>query len=998
MWPRARHATTRIASRTEYRQLASGATSNAARCSCGARLPSANPSKGKQVSRRLLPFAEQLHTTTRFSVQPLASTSSSRQDDAALVRQPASSPSSASEKTLKDLNNALKSGSRTQLHATLSQLSSDARSQLDRDTFDRLFKALCYDQSLDAPVWKMTRISKTWNAVKQLRELASERRWQLSPEQLRVCFRTGAHWEHERHKRTRNSKMEVAELDWATPEREQQRRQYLHALSETVLELDRSATIDARRDADMMEMYAAALLARGDDVQEALRILYQAFELDTPSSERHSGHIDDPIAHAPSSPSSIFIPFLFRLDHQRAFLHLHRMLDHGRLPTASSLRTTLLEQQLSDDSDAAYAEARRILDDACASSSTASAQLDRMYEQRLSRIADEEEIQKRPMLSFLRWLGIRRAPASAEDVTHEQWTLLAFRLWRAFYGPSDWHEPLSPQGDRLLDELVVRACALAVDPSGSNERPPALLRTAVDSSLQYMSTPQLASRARLLLDTAALFNDLSPAKQLYAQLKQRLSPSHSFMWHAKSRSTLSKLVLSTLSADAFDDPRAPMFAPDAANFLIELYLDWTAAGLQFPQGLWRHLWLALGDLGDVDQLNRVVKDFEETGRGQVTSRIIDFVIQSSARTPGQHGKTLELVKFFRTRSNTWFARNQDASVWTAYYDDSFNTATKLSINHATRVSLSSYEAVLRQLALAKDRDRTLDAINLFRNLIQDDFEPRTDTFNALLMNQVLKQRLRLEDVVDNSRAVYDAMVERKCRPDRVTLSLVVHGLLRLVNGDFVTVTDAMAEGGQQIEPGQRTNEESSSTIKTTTYLEAALKAFNASIDRHLLISGPQTALLIYSLGSVDAQRFEDAKLVAEQWWNQVVSVEQKLNQVRDEIKLGSNGGMSRRRPRSFENGEDAATSEDVAKTVPKRRTDQLARDVERAHKTLQREIKAVERAQQDVLQLERDLVVADQLGDDEMLSNLRETHSDNVRRVFRYRFALVDELTTVLQR
>ncbi|KAK4050125.1 hypothetical protein OIV83_003696 [Microbotryomycetes sp. JL201] len=873
------------------------------------------------VDRRLLLGERQLHTTTRFSVQPLASTSSPSGSSIAPVHEQACPASAAPEKTSHDLKKALKTGLRSQIHATLSRLGSDARSQLDRDTFDELFQVLCYDQSLDAVAWKKNRISKNWNAVKQLRHLAHERQWQLSPEQLRVCFRTGVEWELERHDRQDQNNAQRDDA-WNTPEREQQRREYLDNLRASILDLDRSSPDDAIRDANAVELYASALLKRGDELDVALNVLYQAFELDKRSLKEHS----DATGFAPAPSASAFLPILFQRDSNKALAHLNRMLDYRRIPTVASLRAILLEQQMSEDSEAAYAEARRILDVACASSSTASAQLDELYQRRLSRIAGEEEIRKRPVLSFLRWIGIHRDSSKSDTtVTQEQWTTLAFRLWQAQYAPREWHEPLSSEGDKILDELVVQSCILAAEDTGAPQEPPALLQTAIDASLQYMSVHQLASRARLLLDTAAQYDRLSSARTLYAQLKQRISPYHSFTWHAKSRSTFSKLVLSTLVPGPIDDPTRPIFAAGQAAFVVELYQDWTKAGLQFPQGLWRHLWLALGDLGDVDQLARVVKDFEETGRGQVTTRIIDFVIQTSARKPGRHySKTLELVKFFRSRSKTWFARNQDAAVWTAYNDDAFTAATSSSINHATRVSLSSYEAVLRQLAKA-DSDRESDAIKTFQQIIQDEFEPRTSTFNALLANQVLKSRLQKVDVVDNSRAVYDAIVRRKLEPDRITMSLVVHGLLRLAIGDFVE-----PETEKVGELVTATNGHDG-----TTYIEAAIKAFDASVDRNLLISGVQTALLIYTLGSINVRQWDKAKFVAEQWWNEVVSVEQKLGKLRNQVAKSNKGDRDR--------------------------TDQFARDVERVYKSLQRDIQVVERAQRDVLQFERDLMA---LGDE----------------------------------
>ncbi|KAK4058252.1 hypothetical protein OIO90_000409 [Microbotryomycetes sp. JL221] len=935
--------------------------------------------------------------------------------------------------SLDALLDAIKTRDPSLVHQTLTNSSSQARAQLDRDTFDSLFVMLCQDRhqledentrnigstSGLGAVKRRSHVSKAWNAVKQLRRLALERDWQLTRQQLTTSLAIGIEWEKERHMRRRTGERLGDDID--SPQRETLRRQYLAQLRDEVMLLQRPTYEHEQSDRVLLEQYALALRARPDDdaLQHVIDALYQAWNATMPLKPTTRHPMDQEVSeYETSNAASRILRTLFqtaRDDQQhdsKALGFLQTMLDYRLLPTPYSLKTILQSwhSDMLNDPDAAYDRARQVLDQACSSSISMSdrhQQLDELYQSRLDQIEREERIQKKPVLSFIRWIGMsNKTPLSSwmssmsgsvelRQQIEQSSIVIAFNLWMGFYAPQEWHEPASSEALQLLDELIVSACRVSPTTQAQVEHNDAL-NLALDMSLSFLPTHQLARRAPMLLEATILSNQMNLAKQFYSKVKQRLASvdmttttslsTRTFPWHARHVQSLSKMVLSTTTASMLPNMSRPHDGAVNASFVIELYQDWTATGLQFPQGLWRSLWIALGRHGDVDQLARVVNDFEETGRGRVTNRISDFVLQASASSiPNSqhmgHGRetflnTLDMLKFFRSRSRWFFSRNQQALSLIGKDNsagvESSNIALpwlSSSLDHfespqdvlATRVSLQSYEAILRQLSMTR-QDQRNDVTKVFQWAIDDGWEPRTNTFNALLACQVLRIGLNTSDVTDNARAVYDAMTRRNVEPDRVTMSLVIHSLLRLANDD-------VKRNDQTNETREHEGEESK------TYIEAAIRAFNNALDRNLLVRGQQICCLMYSLGSKRSKQWDQAKLIAEQWWQRAVQVEAQLKSLEIQIQSTAKGRLR---------AQDSITVEEQID----KRTDHFARDVRRAVEALANETKLVEQAQKDILELEQS----------DLSLSLRSHRSDDVIDPLQFikhqnkTFALVDEL------
>lgn len=626
----------------------------------------------------------------------------------------------------------------------------------------------------------------------------------MTSEQTRYAFEIGVKWERLRFVQRPSSSKSP---EWDTQEKETARRIYLEELRAEHYALDRRKRADVERDAAALEAYALAMHERGDDVEEVIKAIQSALELE----QSHRSPEEEGPPFKPSAAASVVLGHLFRHDTRAALDHLHYMLDRRRLPTSASLQAILREHYEEPDSENTYAHAREVLDTACGQGSPSGQEgLDQLLQDRLASLSTQEAIDKRPMQAFLRWLAIERSAAKENLVkpTKEECIDLSMKLWAASYATGSNSEP-PWHAVQSLDSLLVAACSQR-SPSVqmfTPARPSSpTLKAAIDLALTYLPAPLLVDRSRHFLNAATGSSTL--LHHAYVRLKHRTSLDHRkpFEWHTNLLPAFSALVLYSSNVDP--------------SLTIQLYLEWTATGMTFPQNLWPTLWRSVGVRGQVEEVARVVGDYEEAGRGQVRSRIAAFVLEASAATTNHIG-TLRLLQWFRDRP----ASSPAAS---------------------PRVSLSTYHAVLHQLARINE-NRQADVMRVVSWLIKDGLKPTTETFNAILTAQLYRSQFTLQDV-DNAGITYNALVRSGCQPDATTFSLLMHGFMN------------MAERNRRL-----------GGAKSTFGLEAAQKTFGRALDLGLLVHGQQIAKLMRQLAR--RRDWDGAKSVAERWWSGVVQQE-----------------------------------------------------------------------------------------------------------------------------
>lgn len=689
----------------------------------------------------------------------------------------------------------------------LTRLDDEARAALSRTTFNDLFDILT---TSDRSTWTRLSVSRRWNAVKALRKLAVEREWELKPEHIRRSFAVGVDWE--RHRRERSTRGETGE--WDTPEREERRRQYLDELRQEVLDLDRSVK-GARRDLELLAKYARVVLARDGDADVSLQLYRQALDARPPPSI----HEHDASPFTPSPAASSFLLPLFRDDPRLAVSHLNTMLDGHHLPTTHVLQRTMRDQMPAPED--VYARAREVLDSACSSGGrTSQHELDRLMEERIKAADWEEMVETEPVLAFLRWLSEER-PASDVGPSQDERTLAALRLWDGVYAQGAWDQPKSRESLAALEDLVKpfiprgQAGGKISSPRSSAPLPrpsPAHIE-AINLALKHLPPSLLLSLANRLLTSVTLYtHSPSLARHVYFSLR-RLAPLDSaapLQWHVTLRPLFISLVLSASSMN------------DSA-FVIQLYLEWTASAMTYPKGMWAPIWRALGQRSDVDEVARIIGDYEEHHRERVAGYIVSHILIASASQP-HYLRTLRLLDYLRERTPHPSIR------------------AELGVQQ-DRIPLVAYNAILRRLA-ATYQDRRRDALAVFSHLVADGLTPHLDTWNALLAGQVFRPKFHIEDV-DNAGAAYNALVRSGCEPDEMTYSLLLVGFLRLA----------------------RSHE------KRTVGLDSALNTFQRSLSEDKLVRGQQVAGLVRQLGV--SQRWEEAKGVAEAWWRGVVVVQER---------------------------------------------------------------------------------------------------------------------------
>ena len=609
------------------------------------------------------------------------------------------------------------------------------------------------------------------------------------------------------------------------------------------------------------------------------RSFARAFSLLPPPSLDVEPHPD----HAASKP---LVP-LFAHDRPAFLSHLRTLLAHGRLPTAAVLRaivtahyaerdahlvaqTSALERPDSADADeAAYAHARSVLDEACAGSSArrgANAGLDALLEQRLERVERAEALDKEPVLFFVRWLGV--GLAAEEEAQGRRLGLeerrdmlsAAMRLWEAstVQGRSEWEAParryVRSKGARLLETLALEAARLegqgAVSTT-SKERASDCLVEAVRMASSYLKHHILVHHSTpLLLALTASSHSPPVALDLFETLSTPTEPGSTappFTWHANLLPAFTALFF---SATASSSAAAPSGRDSALP--LRLYLSWTSSGLSFPIGLWPALWRAIGCRGSLAELRRLVNDWEDTGRGAVSARIMRFVLEGASER--RVVAPLRMLAFFRSR----YVARPGASPSPLLLEAQPYLVVPLE---------GGYEAVLDALAASHtDRRRAMGAVWRWMRLDGHTY-PSTRAYNALIRANISRPAAQFSlDDLDKAGLAYNALVagarssgsgsgsssrSRAARPDGDTFALLVRGFARVAAG---AARDARR-----------------STVKRRIALEAARRTLDAAVQRGLHVSGVETALVVRLLAR--AGRFEEAKTAQERWWSSVVALE-----------------------------------------------------------------------------------------------------------------------------
>ncbi|KPV76173.1 uncharacterized protein RHOBADRAFT_52217 [Rhodotorula graminis WP1] len=653
---------------------------------------------------------------------------------------------------------------------------------------------------------------------------------------------------------------------------------------------------DAERDdaAALVERYARAVAERMSSSLSApadlplaalsARSFVRAFSLVPPPSHDVEPQPD----HAASKP---LVP-LFAHDRPAFLSHLRTLLAHGRLPSASALRQIVTAHYAERDAhlvaqtsalarlddaaadEAAYAHARRVLDEACTGSSArrgANAGLDALLEQRLERVERAEALDREPVLFFLRWLGVG---LSAEEERHgrrvavdERRDMLsaAMRLWEAsqVQGRSEWDAParryVRSRRARLLEALVLEAARLEGQGAASSSttgkaRASECLVEAVRMASTYLHHHILVHHATpLLLALTASSHSPPVALDLFETLSTPTEPGSTappFTWSATLLPAFTALFLSATASTS------PSSGRDSA-LPLRLYLSWTSSGLSFPIGLWPALWRSVGRRGSLAELRRLVNDWEDTGRGAVSARIMCFVLEGASER--RVVAPLRMLAWFRSR----YVARPGASPSPLLVEAQPYLVVPLE---------GGYESVLEALAASHtDRRRAMSAVWRWMRL-DGHAHPSTRAWNALIRAHILRpaSQFSIADL-DKAGVAYNALVAgarraapsssssasrskaaaTAARPDGDTFALLVRGFARVAAGAAV---DARR-----------------STVKRRIALEAGRRTLDAAVERGLHVSGVETALLVRLLAR--ARRFEEAKTAQERWWSSVVALE-----------------------------------------------------------------------------------------------------------------------------
>lgn len=493
-----------------------------------------------------------------------------------------------------------------------------------------------------------------------------------------------------------------------------------------------------------------------------------------------------------------------------------------------------------------YSHARQVLDQVCSSTTTRSStlRLDELLRIRLERVDRLEELDKRPKEAFLKWLGLRDE-AGREEVE------VALRVWEAGVGKGeDGEESIGRSYRKVGEELVLQACRigkqqenLTDEGAGQNrlETPAPLIEDAVNLAIRYFPLQVLTHHSTPLL-TALTVDSHSPDLACYLFDILNSPPSDfkfaRFQWSATLLVPFTRLFFSSHRYER--DPSLP----------IRLYLSWTSSGLTFPAGLWDPFWRTLGHGGSIEDIERVLQDWQETGRGEAASRIVRQVLKGSVDSANIQ-RCLELFDYFRSRYSPSL--------------DSTPIPLRRVHLHPLVIPLDSYNTLFNLLAHSKTDHRS-NLSRLFSSLLEDGHTPSTQTYDSLLAANLLRPKFKVSDI-DNAGVVYNKMVENELRPDRDTFGLLMKGFNRLA-----------IEGGKREEKQRLIGIEAS--LRT---FKASLAGLSSSVDRNKRSAkGREGELTLARGGSVGELmvilagegRFEGAKQVSEEWWRALVGIEE----------------------------------------------------------------------------------------------------------------------------
>ncbi|GAA5914659.1 uncharacterized protein JCM6883_001033 [Sporobolomyces salmoneus] len=495
-----------------------------------------------------------------------------------------------------------------------------------------------------------------------------------------------------------------------------------------------------------------------------------------------------------------------------------------------------------------YSHARKVLDQVC--TSTSSTGLDELLRLRLERVDRLEELEKNPRGAFLKWLSVK-----AGD--RPEWLEMTLKIWEAGIEKGEDGENFVRKSYRkVLEDIVVKACQVGkIRTERPGEQPlesSPLIDFAVNLAIDHFPLQVLIHHSHTLL-SALTVDSHSPdlASYLFDVIN---SPSIDFayapfQWSATLLTSFTRLFFSSQRYEK--DPSLP----------VRLYLSWTSSGLTFPTGLWDPFWRSLGHGGNIDDLERVLQDWEETGRGPASSRIVRQVLQGAFNS-GNVPRSLELFEFFRSRYAPTSLHEPQEPL----------PAFRRTYLHPLVVPVESYNALFTLLAHSRtDYQKTLST--LFSSFIFDGHSPSTETYNALLASKLLLTKFKVSDV-DSAGVIYNKLVQTGLKPDRDTFGLLMHGFNRM----------ALEGGGGRAKGKEK-----------LIGIEASLRTFKASLansnlgniaasskskkrkegqekEVQTLARGQSVAGLMKILAKEG--RFEDAKEVGEEWWRALIWLEE----------------------------------------------------------------------------------------------------------------------------
>lgn len=497
-----------------------------------------------------------------------------------------------------------------------------------------------------------------------------------------------------------------------------------------------------------------------------------------------------------------------------------------------------------------YSHARQVLDQVCSTSSrSSSSRLDELLRIRLERVDRLEELEKRPREAFLKWLGMR------EEVNSQEEMETVLRVWEAGVGKGpDGEDSIGRSYRKVGEDLVLKSCRIGKvmepkkDTTGEGEVPPRLdasplIEDAVNLAIRYFPLQVLTHHSTPLL-TALTVDSHSP--DLACHLFDLLNSPPSdftfarFQWSATLLVPFTRLFFSSHRYER--DPSLP----------IRLYLSWTSSGLTFPSGLWDPFWRTLGHGGSIEEIERVLQDWEETGRGEAASRIVRQVISGSIQS-SNIPRTLELFDHFQSR----------------YTPSLHSTPVPLrrAHLHPLVIPLESYNSLFNLLAHSKTDHRS-KLSELFSSLLADGHTPSTQTYNSLLAANLSEPIFKVRDI-DHAGVVYNKMVEDRLKPDRDTFGLLMKGFNRLA------VEGGKREGKQRligIEASLRTFRASLAGLAIQDGQKGKRKSVKEKEGNLALARGGSVGELMVILAGEG--RFEDAKQISEEWWRALVGMEE----------------------------------------------------------------------------------------------------------------------------